>query len=304
MTTIVDYASLSQAIADWTHNAALTSGSPPYSDAFIQRAQAQIERDIPEQNFGNYIRWQEAYYAPTLITTGTAPVPSDWLGAKSLQIADGAGNLWPLSMKAVTWLYNTYPQRAPQGLPAYIARDTIGAGGSSSLISSTQDFTTNDGQTAFSLSVPTGGTVVSVTLDGAYFANGTDYTLTGTLLTLTNAPVDGQDLEITYLASPSGVIPSLTSQFVFGPYPNSSYTLQGTYYAKAPLLSSATTTNWMVVNAPDLLLAACMTQAAKFLKDQSMLQLWQPDYQAQLLSLVNADKAERWAATTLEIDVA
>lgn len=303
MTVVVDYASLTKAIADWSHNTLLTAGATPYSDGFIQRAQAQIERDIPQQNFGNYIRFQEASYAPQVITNGTAPVPADWLGPKSFQVLDGAGDQWPLSFKAATWIYDAYPQRAAQGIPAYIARDTSGVGGPTYLTSSTQDFTATGGQTVFALTIPSGGAVVSVTMDGAYFSNGTDYSIAGSTLTLTNGAVAGQILEVTYLAPPTGSPASLSSQFIFGPYPDSDYTVLGTYYASAPLLSLTTTTNWMVLNAPELLLAACMVQAATFLKDLQMLQMWGQDYATRLSGLVNADKAERWAASTMSIDI-
>lgn len=301
MTTVVDYASLKQAILDWSHNPLLTGG---YADGFIQRAQQQIERDIPAQNFGNYVKFQESVYSPQDIVSGTAPVPGDWLGPKTFQIGDGSSDLWPLSWKAVTWLYNRYPQRVAAGVPAYIARDTSGVGGPAYLVSSKQDFTATANQTVFTLTIPTGGTLVSVTLDGAYFSVGTDYSLTGSTLTLTTGASAGQILEATYLTAPTGTAPSLTSQFVFGPYPDSSYTLYGTYYASAPLLSGTQTTNWMVLNVPSLLLAACMVQAATFLKDLQMLQMWQADYGIHLAGLINADKAERWAASTMSIDVA
>lgn len=304
MTVVVDYASLTQAIADWSHNPLLTSGTSPYSDGFIQRAQAQIERDIPQKNFGNYIRFQESVYSPQSIVSGSAPVPVDWLGPKAFQVANGAGCVWPLSFKSVTWLYGRYPQRAAQGPPAYIARDTVGVGGPSFLTSSTQDFTSTLGQTVFALTIPTGGTLVSLTVDGAYFSQGADYSLTGSTLTLGTGLAAGQIVEATYLSPPTGVVASLTSQFVFGPFPDSQYTLQGTYYASAALLSRTVATNWMVVNAPSLLLAASMVQAATFLKDLQMLQTWGQDYAGLLTSLVNADKAERWAAATMSVDVA
>lgn len=303
MTVVVDYASLTQAIADWSHNPLLTAGSGPYSDAFIQRAQAQIERDIPAQNFGNYIRFQESTYYGTSILNGAAPVPADWLGPKSFQVNDGT-NLWPLQFKNVNWLYDRYPQRTTYGIPAYIARDTVGVGGPSYLASSVQNFTATANQTVFPLTIPTGGAISSVTLDGAYFALGTDYTISSGTLTLTNGALLDQELEVTYLTPPSGAPASLTSQFVFGPYPDTAYTLQGTYYAKAALLNISNITNWMVLNVPDLLLAGCMVQAAMFLKDAAMSQLWGQDYAQRLTALVNADKAERWAASTMSIDAA
>jgi hypothetical protein len=58
----------------------------------------------------------------------------------------------------------------------------------------------------------------------------------------------------------------------------------------------------MVVNTPALMLAACMVEAAKFLENDAMLQRWQGDYNERLTALVNADKAERWAASTVAVE--
>ena len=366
MTIIVDYASLTTSIADWAHRSDLTSGATPYSDAFIQRAQLQIERDIPTKNFGNYIRFQEAAYPPTPISGGICPVPTDWLGPKSFQVLDGSGAQFPLIFKAATWLYNTYPQRASQGLPAYIARDTWN--GQTNFL----EYSTALGQTNFSLTGISGG-VVYATLDGQLLVLATDYNVSGSTFVLSSGAVSGQTLfiqgaipgfsasnnvqatatagqasfsisgltsgsQVLFVALDGAVLPpsdytvsgttlvlgtaallgqvlfvqgapstlstSPTSAFIFGPYPDSAYTVQGTYYQHASRLSSTNTTNWMVQYSPDLILAACMVEAARFLKDSDMLQLWGQDYGTRLVDLITADKAERWAASTLQVETA
>jgi hypothetical protein len=93
------------------------------------------------------------------------------------------------------------------------------------------------------------------------------------------------------------------ANFIFGPYPDSAYAIQGTYYVKAALLTSGAPTNWMVLNAPLMLHAACMKKAALFLKDSEMLQTWDALYQGQLQTLVDRDKAERWSAATMQIEL-
>lgn len=288
MTVVVDYASLTQAIADWTHNSILTASDAPYSDGFIQRAQAQIEKDIPAQNFGNYIRFQEsgAIYGP--INGGIYPVPSDWLGPKKLTVADGSGNIFPLIFVNANWLYNRYPLRTSQGVPAYIARDNFGAA-------------------SITGSVINGVLTVTAVASGLVQPN--QYLTDGNLQILETLAITGAETGTggvgTYDVSDSSARIGLESMsangavFVFGPYPDSAYTLSGTYYASAPLLSAKTTTNWMVLNAPSLLLAACMMQAAAFLKDVAMLQMWGADYAERMGALVQADKAERWAASQL-----
>jgi hypothetical protein len=41
--------------------------------------------------------------------------------------------------------------------------------------------------------------------------------------------------------------------FIFGPYPDSNYTVKGVYYKRLDALSDSNTTNWFITNAPDLL---------------------------------------------------
>jgi hypothetical protein len=299
--TIVDYASLTQAIVDFAHRADIQAGA--YTDYFIQQAQEAIENDIPDLNFGNYIRFQENAYPPTAITNGVAPVPTDWLGPKVLYVLDGSGNQFTLTFVSVAWLYDAYPVRQPQGLPTYIARDVLSSG-AFPISPSSQTFTTTTGQTIFALTV-VGSPVLIVSLDGSVLVPGTDYSISGSNLVLANGAFLDQTLYVQYAAPILGGAPTATgtTAFVFGPYPDSAYTLQGTYYQSAPLLSESATTNWMVDSAPSMLHAACMVECAKFLLDDVMLQRWEPRYQQKLKAVVDADKAERWAASTMEVQV-
>lgn len=356
MATIVDYASLKQAILDWSHRADLAS----FVDYFIQAAQSQIETDIPDENFGNYIAPQEAAYGPFVMQNGVTPVPTDWLGAKVLWALNTQGYQQTLIMKSASWMYDAagYPARVATGFPATVARDTW-----QTVYSAPQNYPATANQTVFTLSStpPTSGLIL-VTLDGASLTQGVSYTLSGNTLTLTTGATAGQVLGVQYLGASSagsqdwtamggqtsfamnnaslsviaatldgailvagtdytvsgGFIKLTTaaasgqtltayydagSVLIFGPYPDSAYTVGGTYYQKAPLLSSTQTTNWMVLNAPTVLLDACMREAARFLKDAGMFQLWDTEYQRNLKSLVDADKAERWSAGTLQVDV-
>lgn len=96
-----------------------------------------------------------------------------------------------------------------------------------------------------------------------------------------------------------------TGVFVFGPYPDSNYIVAGTYYQTATLLSyGGNTTNWMSQHAPMVLLHYCLWQAALFLKDSAKAQEWLTLAQAGCKGLVDKDKAERWSATTLQIETA
>lgn len=94
------------------------------------------------------------------------------------------------------------------------------------------------------------------------------------------------------------------SVFIFGPYPDSNYTVSGTYYQSAPLLNQSNTTNWMVTSAPDMFFAAAMKHAMLYLRDSEGAALWDAQYQSLLMQLIEQDKSERWGSATMQIDIA
>jgi len=299
--TIVDYASLTQAISDFLHRSDLqTSG---FTDYLIQGAQEKINDDIFELNFGNGIRLMENGYPATAISNGVAPVPSDWLAPKNIQVVDNAGNIFSLVFKSASWIYDRYPVRQPQGLPAYIARDTSSSASFPANNNPVSLTPATQGQTVYAIPAQSFGLpILFISVDGVLMTPTTDYTISGTTLTFTNGLTAGQIPAIWY---PQIYVPgsSANSSFIFGPYPDSAYTIQGTYYQKAPLLSNSQTTNWMVLNSPMLLHAACMIKAGEFLVDDAMIARWTALYQPRLEALVNRDKAERWAASTMQVEV-
>lgn len=66
------------------------------------------------------------------------------------------------------------------------------------------------------------------------------------------------------------------SNFIFGPYPDSQYTIQGIYYAKPSALSSSIGT--IFPSYPQLYLFAALAEAAPFLKDDKRVELWEAKY--------------------------
>lgn len=68
------------------------------------------------------------------------------------------------------------------------------------------------------------------------------------------------------------------SKFIFGPYPNSDYTVKGTYYKKPLLLSDTNTTNEWITAIPDALLMAALCETAPFLKDDGRIVVWEGKY--------------------------
>lgn len=119
MATVTDYASLKQAILDFTHRDSLSS----YADYFIQDGEDRIYRKVLELNEGRGLRWMEAALSLTINgTTGYATVPTDYLALKAAQVSTGTGQ-YDLVQKEPQYIYEHYPVRSAQGIPSYIARE-------------------------------------------------------------------------------------------------------------------------------------------------------------------------------------
>ena len=91
------------------------------------------------------------------------------------------------------------------------------------------------------------------------------------------------------------------SSFIFGPYPNSGYTVKGIYYAAIASLSATTTTNWWTDNEPDLLLAACCVEASRYVKDVDSLMLWEGRYKELSAEVKKKEKREQFSGRGLSM---
>lgn len=67
------------------------------------------------------------------------------------------------------------------------------------------------------------------------------------------------------------------SNFIFGPYPDSTYTVTLLHWARPAALSSAL--NTIFTNYPGLYLFGALCEAIPFMKDKSMLPVWEGKYQ-------------------------
>jgi hypothetical protein len=76
-----------------------------------------------------------------------------------------------------------------------------------------------------------------------------------------------------------------TTNFVFGPAPDSDYTIKGVYWAKPTLLrsfASDAAAHWIIMNAPDLPLYGALIEAMPFLQNDKRLPVWQGFYDTAL----------------------
>ncbi|KVU10662.1 hypothetical protein WK62_05200 [Burkholderia ubonensis] len=101
--------------------------------------------------------------------------------------------------------------------------------------------------------------------------------------------------------TPSGIpayIAREGSNFIFGPFPDSNYTVTGTYWQRPAQLTSVNSVNWLVNTIPTVMLAACLKFAARFNKDEEGLAMWDGIYQSQLEAFVLAERAEETSGST------
>jgi hypothetical protein len=89
------------------------------------------------------------------------------------------------------------------------------------------------------------------------------------------------------------------TNFIFGPYPDSGYTVKGIYYARLPSLSISNTTNWFTINAPDILLWASLCEAEPFLKNDERSVVWEAKYQSAKAAIEAEDDKEQYSGSPL-----
>jgi len=284
MPTVSSYSTLSTAITDFTHRSDLAT----YVDYLISSAHERIINDIFALNDGLGVKAMESVFSLAIdATTGVIAVPSDFLEARHFSVVNSAGT-FDLIEKEASWIYDVYPVRQAQGVPQYFARDNTEAASVTGSIA---------GTTLTVSAVASGTITVGTPITGTGIASNTLITALGT----------GTGGAGTYTVNNSQTVASETitvggDVFIFGPFPNSAYTVNGSYYASASVLSGTVSTNWLSSTIPNTLLAACMWEAGLFIKDQTTIGIWQPIYQDKLDKFLLADKAKRFAGASLVID--
>lgn len=88
---------------------------------------------------------------------------------------------------------------------------------------------------------------------------------------------------------------------IFGPYPDSAYTIKGRYYKRLTALSDSNTSNWFITDAPDLLRFAALAEAEPYLINDQRVALWEGKYQATKNRLQRSEKAEAFSGSQLSV---
>lgn len=111
---------------------------------------------------------------------------------------------------------------------------------------------------------------------------------------LSKYPLRGADGKPAFFATDA-------SNFIFGPYPDSNYTIKGTYYKRLTALSGSNTTNWFTTNAPDLLLYAALCEAEPFLKNDERILTWAALYEKARKQIQDEDDREQHSGSPLRV---
>lgn len=91
--------------------------------------------------------------------------------------------------------------------------------------------------------------------------------------------------------------------FIFGPYPDSTYTIKGVYYKQLTLLSASNTSNWLITDAPDLIYFATLCEAAPWLGNSESIPIWEGKYQLAKKRVQQQDEDEEFSGSPLAATV-
>ena len=89
------------------------------------------------------------------------------------------------------------------------------------------------------------------------------------------------------------------ASFIFGPYPDSAYTVAGTYYKRLSALSDSNATNWLTDDCPDLIYYAALCEAAPWLRDDSRIPVWERKYEIIKSRVQGQDNDEEFSGSPL-----
>jgi len=79
----------------------------------------------------------------------------------------------------------------------------------------------------------------------------------------------------------------------FYPAPDATYNITMVYQARIPSLSEDTDTNWLLLQAPDVMLYAALMQSAPYLADDNRTQVWAQLYQSAVQALNTENETSR-----------
>ena len=91
------------------------------------------------------------------------------------------------------------------------------------------------------------------------------------------------------------------SNFIFGPFPDSGYTVAGVYYKNLGAVSSSA--HALFTTNPDVYLYGSLLMAVRELKDDNGIARWTPLFEQAIVSAQKASDAEEWSGGGLAMTV-
>ena len=95
-------------------------------------------------------------------------------------------------------------------------------------------------------------------------------------------------------------LPSDSSKFWVRPTADQAYTVDITYYRYSAILSNSNTTNWLVTDAPELILYSSLLEAEPFLHNDKRIEIWGKMAAGALADIINTETQE-WLKPNMEM---
>ena len=88
---------------------------------------------------------------------------------------------------------------------------------------------------------------------------------------------------------------------LFGPTPDGVYAYSMTYYKAIDALSDSATTNWAILNAPDLYMYGTLLQAEPFLMNDERVPLWERGFRQAISDIQEQDNKDRHSGSEMRV---
>lgn len=111
-----------------------------------------------------------------------------------------------------------------------------------------------------------------------------------------------QEIDSLWAGSVSGKPVMFTivgDQIRLAPTPDAAYELEVAYIQKPQMLSDAVQTNWVMENAPDLLLYGALLEATPYIKDDARIQVWLTAFEGVKAQLEEQDEEIKYPFGTV-----
>ena len=93
----------------------------------------------------------------------------------------------------------------------------------------------------------------------------------------------------------------ISDEIQLGPIPASAQTIEMLFYKKFDALTGLATTNWMIINAPDVYLYGCLLEAEPFIMNDPRVQLWATAFKQAITDIQEQDNKDRHSGSALRV---